>query len=196
MTEKRGAAAPAPCDYVELHARSAFSFLRASSLPEDLAHAAAAAGHAVFGLADVGGVYGAPRFHAAARREGVRPLVGAELTVDGGGRVALLCEDRHGYKNLCRLLTLGHARAGKEECRVAPAELADLRQGLVALSAGAPSELALLADHLGIERLFAEVQRHLDAEEERQNRRRIDAARARGLRIVAAGGIRHAAPEG
>src|SRR4051812_13234445 len=117
-------------DYVELHARSAFSFLRASSLPEDLAHAAAAAGHAVFGLADVGGVYGTPRFHAAARREGVRPLVGAELEVDGGGRVALLCEDRRGYKNLCRLLTLGHARAGKEECRVAPAELADLRQGL------------------------------------------------------------------
>jgi error-prone DNA polymerase len=188
--------AAAPGDYVELHARSAFSFLRASSLPEDLAHAAASAGHAVFGLADVGGVYGTPRFHAAARREGVRPLVGAELDVDGGGRVALLCEDRRGYKNLCRLLTLGHARAGKEECRVAPGELADLRQGLLALSAGAPAQLAVLADHLGIERLFAEVQRHLDPGEERDNRRRIDAARARGLRIVAGGGVRHAAPEG
>ncbi|MGE5049754.1 MAG: DNA polymerase III subunit alpha [Deltaproteobacteria bacterium] len=188
--------AAGPSDYVELHARSAFSFLRASSLPEDLAHAAAAKGHAVFGLADVGGVYGTPRFHAAARREGVRPLVGAELEVDGGGRVALLCEDRRGYKNLCRLLTLGHARSGKEECRVAPAELADLRQGLVALSAGAPAQLALLADHLGVERLFAEVQRHFDPGEERDNRRRIDAARARGLRIVAGGGIRHAAPEG
>src|SRR5437016_13510798 len=41
-----------PCDYIELHAQSAFSFLRASSLPEDLAHAAAAMGHHVFGLAD------------------------------------------------------------------------------------------------------------------------------------------------
>src|SRR5260370_16610092 len=130
--------------YVELHAQTAFSFLRASSLPEDLAAAAAARGHAVFGLADVGGLYGMPRFHTAARREGVRPLVGAELDVEGGGRVALLCEDRGGYRNLCRLLTLGHAAAGKEECRVTPAQLADLRPGPGAPSCGSPQELAVL----------------------------------------------------
>jgi error-prone DNA polymerase len=184
------------CDYVELHARSAFSFLRASSLPEDLVDAAAAAGHAVFGLADVGGLYGMPRFHTVARKKGVRPLVGAALEVEGGGEVTLLCEDRAGYKNLCRLLTLGHEKTGKEVCRVTPAQLADFRQGLVALSAGAPQNLVALAAHLGTERLFAEVQRHLDPQEERENRRRIDAARARGLRIVAGGGARHAAPEG
>src|SRR5438270_5187193 len=80
------------CDYTELHARSAFSFLRATALPEDLAAAAAAAGHATFGIADVGGLYGAARFHTSARREGVRPLVGAELEVEGGGPIALLCE--------------------------------------------------------------------------------------------------------
>src|SRR5467141_1828543 len=186
----------AACDYVELHARSAFSFLRASSLPEDLAHAAAASGHRIFGLADVGGLYGIPRFHAIARRQGLRPLVGAELDVEGGGRVALLCEDRGGYKNLCRLLTLGHARAWKDACRVTPAQLADLRLGLVALSAGTPRHLVLLAEHLGTERLFAEVQRHMDPSQERENRRRIDAARARGLRVVASGGVRHASPEG
>ncbi len=184
------------CDYVDLHARSAFSFLRGSSLPEDLAHAAAAAGHPVFGLADVGGLYGIPRFHAAARREGIRPLVGAELEVEGASEVALLCEDRTGYENLCRLLTLGHAAAGKDGCRVTPAQLADLRQGLVALSAGTPQQLVVLAAHLGTERLFAEVQRHLDPREERDNRRRIDAARARGLRVVAGSGIRHATAEG
>ncbi len=60
-------------EYVELHARSAFSFLHAASLPEDLAAAAAEAGHGVFGLADAGGVYGAPRFHTAARGAGLRP---------------------------------------------------------------------------------------------------------------------------
>ena len=184
------------CDYVELHARSSFSFLRATALPEDLAAAAAAAGHATCGIADVGGLYGAPRFHAAARREGVRPLVGAELEVEGGGRVALLCEDRRGYRNLCRLLTLGHARSGKQECRVAPEQLADFRQGLVALSEGTPEELVLLAQHLGTERLYAEVQRHLDPVEARQTRRRLDAAHARGLRVVAGGGVRHTSPEG
>ncbi len=183
-------------DYVELHSQSAFSFLRATAAPEDLAAAAARTGHSVFGIADIGGLYGAPRFHAAALREGVRPLVGAELDVAGGGRVALLCEDRRGYKNLCRLISLGHIAAGKEECRVTPSQLADFRQGLVALSDGRPQELVLLAQHLGTERLFAEVQRHLDPTEERETSLRIDAARARGLRVVAGGGIRHTAPSG
>src|SRR5438309_184490 len=189
-------AGSADTEYVELHARSAFSFLRGSSLPEDLAHAAAAKGHGVFGLADVGGLYGIPRFHAIARRQGVRPLVGAEIDVEGGGRVALLCENRGGYKNLCRLLTLGHAKGGKEACSLTPAQLADFRQGLVALSAGTPQQLVVLAAHLGTERLFAEVRRHLDPRQERENRRRIDAARARGVRVVAGSGVRHAAPGG
>ncbi|MGZ6142367.1 MAG: DNA polymerase III subunit alpha, partial [Myxococcales bacterium] len=185
------------CDYTELHSRSAFSFLRATALPEDLAAAAAAKGHATFGIADVGGLYGAPRFHTSARREGVRPLVGAEIDVEQAGRVALLCEDRRGYRNLCRLLTLGHARsASKEECRVSPGELADYRQGLVALSEGTPEQLVALAQHLGTERLYAEVQRHLDPQEERESRRRIDAAKARGLKLVAGGGVRHAGPQG
>ena len=184
-----------PSDYVELHTRSAFSFLCAASLPEDLAAAAARAGHATVGIADLGGLYGAPRFHTAARRAGIRPLVGAELEVEGAGLVALLCEDRRGYRNLCRLLTMGHAAAGKQECRVTLAQLADFRQGLVGLSCGTPQHLAALADHLGADRAYAEVQRHLDPAEERENRRRIDAARARGLRLVAGGGVRHATRE-
>ena len=224
--------APAACDYVELHARSAFSFLRASSLPEDLAAAAADAGHATFGVADVGGLYGAPRFHLAARRAGLRPIVGAELDVEGAGPVALLCEDREGYRNLCRLLTLGHedrardepldeSEAGHDEerarrvalgqdgrppgrkpqkrktrCRVSPAQLFDLRHGLLALTGGTPAQLIALAGTLGTDHLFAEVQRHLDPREERENRRRIDAARARGVRLVASGGIHHANPQG
>jgi len=84
--QKHRAALSAATDYVELHARSAFSFLHGASLPEDLAAAAADAGHAVFGLADVGGVYGAPRFHTAARNAGVRPLVGRSWKSKGPAR--------------------------------------------------------------------------------------------------------------
>ncbi len=183
-------------DYVELHARSAFSFLRASSLPEELAAAAAEAGHATLGLADVGGLYGAPRFHLALRANGIRPLVGAELQIEGAGSVALLCEDRQGYRNLCRLLTQGHARSGKEACVVTAAELGDRKQGLVALCAGAPAELAALKSILGADRLYAEVERHFDRAEERENRARLDAAASLGLPAVAGGGVRHARPAG
>src|SRR6267154_719011 len=136
-------------EYVELHARSAFSFLRGASLPEDLADAAGDAGHEIFGVADLGGVYGAPRFHGAARRSGIRPLVGGEIEIESAGLVTLLCENRQGYKNLSRLLTLGHADREKGECRATLAQLADLRHGLVALSAGNAQELCALASTLG-----------------------------------------------
>ncbi|MGD0837708.1 MAG: PHP domain-containing protein, partial [Polyangia bacterium] len=68
-------------DYVELRCRSAFSFLDGASLPEDLARAAAQDGHSALALADSNGVYGAPRFFSAARMVGLRPLVGAEVTM-------------------------------------------------------------------------------------------------------------------
>ncbi|MCC7243445.1 MAG: error-prone DNA polymerase, partial [Acidobacteria bacterium] len=70
--------------YVELHAASAFSFLRAASLPETLVERAAEMGYPALALIDRDGVYGAPRFHKAARAAGLRPLIGATLTIDAG----------------------------------------------------------------------------------------------------------------
>jgi len=69
----------------ELRAASAFSFLRGSSLPEELVHRAAELGIGAVALVDRDGLSGAPRFFKAARRAGIRPLVGAELTLAGGG---------------------------------------------------------------------------------------------------------------
>jgi error-prone DNA polymerase len=64
--------------YVELHARSAFSFLRGASLPEQLAETAAHLSLPAMALCDRDGVYGAPRFFAAAREHGPRPIIGAD----------------------------------------------------------------------------------------------------------------------
>jgi len=68
--------------YIELHCASAFSFLRGASLPETLVERAAALGYTALALLDADGVYGAPRFHKAARQAGLRPIIGAELTID------------------------------------------------------------------------------------------------------------------
>src|SRR5439155_917525 len=97
-------------DYVELRCRSAFSFLAGASLPEDLVERAAALGYDTLALADARGVYGAPRFFQAARRAGIRALVGAEVPVAGVGQLWLLVESRTGYRNLCRLLTAAAPR--------------------------------------------------------------------------------------
>ena len=68
--------------YVELHAASAFSFLDGASLPEDLVERALEVGLPSVALVDTNGVYGAPRFYGAAKKAGLRALVGAELILE------------------------------------------------------------------------------------------------------------------
>src|SRR5215510_833094 len=70
--------------YVELHAASAFSFLQGASLPETLVDRAAALGYPAIALLDADGVYGAPRFHKAAKQAGLKAIIGAELTIGAG----------------------------------------------------------------------------------------------------------------
>src|SRR5438034_6515540 len=70
--------------YVELHAASAFSFLQGASLPEAVVDRAAELGYPAIALLDRDGVYGLPRFHKAALAAGIRPIVGAELTIARG----------------------------------------------------------------------------------------------------------------
>jgi error-prone DNA polymerase len=68
--------------YIELHAASAFSFLQGASLPETLVERAASLGYPALALLDADGVYGAPRFHKAAKQAGLRAIIGAELTIE------------------------------------------------------------------------------------------------------------------
>src|SRR3954468_16442685 len=103
--------------YIELHTASAFSFLDGASLPEALIDQAARYGYSALALLDRDGVYGAPRFHRAALAAGIRPIIGAELTMamdrgSGGApprtsapsllraTLPVLIESQEGYQNL------------------------------------------------------------------------------------------------
>src|SRR5215468_180907 len=119
--------------YVELRASSAFSFLRAGNFPEQLAEVAAELEMPEIALLDRNGVYGAQRFSVAAREHGVRPIIGAELSMEDGGILPVLVENRTGYKNLCELLTQAHLRSEKGKCAVRWGELPQFSEGLVAL---------------------------------------------------------------
>jgi error-prone DNA polymerase len=66
--------------YIELHARSAFSFLEGSSLPEELVATCAQLGMPAMTLLDTDGVYGAPRFHLAGKKAKIKAHIGAEVT--------------------------------------------------------------------------------------------------------------------
>ncbi len=194
---------PAP-EYVELRARSAFSFLEGASNPEELATRAAELGYPALALADHGGVYGAPRFHQATRAAGVRGLVGAEVDLDepGGASLLLLVESPEGWRRLCRLLTEGHAGRDKSLCRVGW-DLVEEHAGdwTVLVRGDARLMPGLLDRARGVfgpdrERLWVDVSRHLDRHAERATRRAVDLANASGVPVVVTGDVRVAAPRG
>jgi len=66
--------------YIELHSRSAFSFLEGASIPEELIAVCANLGMPAMALLDRDGVYGSPRFHLAAKKAGIKAHIGAEIT--------------------------------------------------------------------------------------------------------------------
>ncbi len=91
-------------DYVELRSHSAFSFGDGAVSPEALVRRAAELGYGALGLTDHVDLGGVIRFVLEAKRVGIRPVVGAELVVDGHP-AAFLAMDRTGFRNLASLVT-------------------------------------------------------------------------------------------
>src|SRR4051812_23766101 len=181
--------------YVELHACSAFSFLRGGSFPEQLAETAAALKMPAMALLDRNGVYGAQRFAVSAREQGVRPIVGSELTMEDGSVLPLLVKDRRGYENLCELLTQAHLRRAKGACAVRWKELPKFAEGVVALLSVA-NHAQLLIDAFTRKNVYVEIQRHFLRGEDRLNQRLCDLAEQHSLPIIATNGVQYARPYG
>src|SRR5262249_37568625 len=149
---------------------SAFSFLEGASRPEDLVSRAKELEQPAIALLDRDGVYGAPRFHMAAKSVGIRPHVGAEISVEGFGHLArppswmpnafparpvrlpLLVKSRTGYQNLCRLMTRYKLREKEKGTGTATLdEVAEHAEGLVCLTGGAEGVLAASLSNRGFE---------------------------------------------
>jgi error-prone DNA polymerase len=183
-------------DYVELRCRSAFSFLEGASNPEDLVEEAARLGHRALALGDRSGLYGTPRFHQAARGAGLHAIVGAEVDLappsPSTASLLLLCESRHGYRQLSRLLTCAHARGTKGEAWSSWDEVEEHAEGLVCLlRADARLDAAGLdrAQAVFPGRLFVDVSRSLDRDTERVARRAAHLAEAHAVPLVASGDV-------
>jgi len=204
--------------YVELHARSAFSFLEGASLPEHLIASGAKFEMPVMALLDRDGVYGAPRFHMAAKKAGMKARVGAEVSckfpaggsagLRGQFRLPLLVSDRSGYQNLCRLITRMKLRAPKGEGAVRFEELQEHAGGLVCLTGGDEGPLAAALAGGGMEAargciqqlknvfgescVYVELQRHFRREQETRNRAAMAIASSFRLPLLATNGVCYA----
>ncbi|HVO97947.1 MAG TPA: error-prone DNA polymerase [Bryobacteraceae bacterium] len=179
--------------YVELHARSAFSFLEGASLPEDLVHQCAQLDIPAMALVDTDNVSGAPRFYMAAKKLGIRPHIGAEITAAAGGRYTLLVENREGYQNLCRLISSMKLRSEKGKAAASEAEFRQYSKGLIAI-ADASQRAETLMSIYGAGNVYAELQRHLIRGEEVRNERVKEMARRSKLPLIATNGVRYAHP--
>ena len=164
--------------YVELHARSAFSFLEGASLPEMLMARCAELQMPAMALLDRNGLYGAPRFHITAEKAGTRAHIGAEIAVrDAGERVRppewvphrvpvdpvcfpVLVESATGYQNLCRLITRYKLREGiKAEGTATLADIEEHAKGLICLTGGDEGPLAAALARGGFDEARREVER-------------------------------------
>ena len=201
--------------YVELHCHSAYSFLDGASLPDELAVAAARLGYEAIALTDHDGLHGAMEFADPANSRGelgIRPITGAELTMEDGAHLTVLCEIWKGYGNLCQLITAAHAgtrpKPGREPLspQTTYENLERHAEGLICLSGcarhGAPpraveegrhADAARAARRLltifGRDHLWIELQRPFARHDRRRNRLLSELAERLGVPCVATGNV-------
>ncbi|MGB0626600.1 MAG: error-prone DNA polymerase [Alphaproteobacteria bacterium] len=113
-------------EYVELQVTSNFSFLQGAAHPEELAARAAELGHPAVAITDRNTLAGVVRGHLGAKQAGIHVIVGVRLDfADESPSLICLPTDKPAYARLSRLLTLGKRRAGKAQCHLTPADLAN-----------------------------------------------------------------------
>jgi len=209
--------------FAHLDVRSFFSLKEGAFSPEALARRAAELQMPAVALADRDGLYGAARFVDACEREGVRPILGASLTVREAGTLPLprigrrpadasvivLAQDAAGYANLCRLVTDAHMTGERGDPSLTPEQICAHAGGLLALLGPASPPGALAAggridagrraaepyrEAFG-ERAFVAVQHRLEPDADREIRGLLRLAERAEMRAVATNPVRYLIPQ-
>ncbi|HLE68883.1 MAG TPA: PHP domain-containing protein, partial [Vicinamibacteria bacterium] len=136
--------------FVHLHNHSDFSLLDGASRVDDIVELAARYKMPAVALTDHGNMFGAVSFFKAAKRRGVKPILGCEIYVapksrfdksvngsvsDTNNHLVLLAETNEGYKNLVKLVTAGYLEGFYYKPRIDKELLAQHSKGLIGLSA-------------------------------------------------------------
>ena len=195
--------------YVELHAKSFYSFGVGASHPHELLAQAKEYGYSSLALTDTN-LCGALEFARLANSLGIRPITGGELTLDDGSRVTLLAKTRQGYANISRLFTLANAvdrREPRLDCRHLPAHA----EGIILLTGGRDSCLARLtlggrrqqatallreyARWYGPDSVYVELQQNFLEGDTMRNRKLAGVAEEAGIPLVVTNDVHYHAPE-
>ena len=193
-------------------------------MPEELIAGCVELDMPAMALMDRNGVYGSPRFHLSAKKNGIKAHIGAEINVQrhtstvAGLRsnltnafsLPVLVRNRTGYQNLCRLITKMKLRVPKHAAPgahiITADELQSHAEGLICLTGGSDGPVSLtdtdstrqatewLIQVFGKKNVYAELQRHFNREEEARNQTVMSLAEQFGLSLLATNGVNHATP--
>jgi error-prone DNA polymerase len=190
--------------FCELHTRSAFSFLSSGSQPQRLVTRAAELGLSSAALLDRDTVAGAVRFHFEAKECGIKPIIGAEITMDGGSLLPLVPINLNGYQNLSKLITTIKLRNKKGGHFATRKDIEKYSSDLLCFTGGADGfmhksvkegrglvDLAWL-NYVFQKRLYVELQRHHLRNEEAINQTLLGYAHKLRLPYFASNGAYYA----
>ena len=202
--------------FVHLDVRSFFSLKDGAFSPEALARRAAGLGMPAVALTDRDGLYGTARFVDACQKSGVKPILGATLTVSdprsaagiAATQVILLAQDDRGYANLSRLITDAHMTGERGDPSLASEQICAHAHGLLCLlgPSSPPGSLAVderfdaarhaidpFREAFG-ERLFVAVQHRLEPNSATEVRMLLRLAEWIGAKAVATNPVRYLVP--
>lgn len=144
-----------PRGFIHLHVHSEYSLLDGASRVEDLAKKARELGMKGMAITDHGNMYAAVKFYLKMKEAGVMPIIGCELYVAPSSRLSkttkedrspyhltALAKNMQGYKNLVKLVSLGHTEGFYSKPRVDRELLSRFSDGLIVLSGCNKGELA------------------------------------------------------
>ena len=195
--------------YIELHAKSFYSFGVGASHAHELLAQAKEYGYSALALTDTN-LCGALEFARLAKSLDIRPITGGELTLTDGTRLTLLARTRVGYSNISRLFTTANA-TDRREPRLDPALLSHHSEGVILLMGGRDGRLSnlavdgrlgeageLLKQHLdwyGPGSVYVELQRNLLHGDTDRNRKLVRVAGEIGVPVVATNDVHYHRPE-
>ena len=204
--------------FIHLRLHTEFSVVDGTNRIDDIVKAAAADGQPALAITDFNNLFGAIKFYKEARGKGVKPLLGAEISLEGLGRdatslsrVIVLVQNTQGYLNLSELLARAYTQNIVKALPVVKlAWLQEFGEGLIALSgaqagpvgqalvqgdAARAHEAALQLAGLFPHRFYIELQRAGRADDEAYVSAAVQLAARMKLPVVATHPVQFAQPD-